>query len=152
MLSTSFQVRIGDNIKYWDEKVKNATPANQVQLNNEHPNLQRALEFGLAVKATRANALNLALDIFPLLDGEAADPIWFTIYEKAIATGKDQTIKARLLNQLGFLYSQARKRGSIVRCPCQKAEEPSAKKPNYTQLSREPIWGKANPYWLLNRS
>ncbi|NOH13817.1 MAG: tetratricopeptide repeat protein [Chloroflexi bacterium] len=143
-------MRVEANLHYWSQKIKSTAPTEQEELRLEHHNLLRALEFGLAIPATLISSLHLALGVFPLLDGESTAPNWYQIYQRAINNAHHPHLKAQLLNQLGYLYSQARKGQASLEV--HKKAEAIGEEHGSPEMIAQAHVGISQSHWVLDQT
>lgn len=116
MVSAYFTQAVATNVAYWRECVHNLTDAQIRRLNQDHPNLLRAAEFGQVLPATQPATAELILHAFSLIERCGHWEAWLSLLERAIAAcGEDALpLKVKLLNCRGLLLRLCRQSGPAI--------------------------------------
>jgi tetratricopeptide (TPR) repeat protein len=95
---------IATNIAYWQERVTGINDESISTLDDDKGNLFQAVQFGLAYPTTTAEAVELVITLFPLIERRGYWSEWVPIVLQAIDQAETSQKRAQLLNQLGTLY------------------------------------------------
>jgi tetratricopeptide (TPR) repeat protein len=109
--SSTWAQTVRANLSYWQQKCRAlSNDQEMVTINEEHHNLRRAVERGLAYEETQAAAAELALQAFPLIERCDHTDLWLDILVGLIECSvvRGRLVEVKLLNCLGILLRQRR--------------------------------------------
>lgn len=106
MISSRFVSQIRANLNFWQQETNALSDTNLAVFDNERHNLFTAVEFGLQVDETGHEAAVLVAQLFGLIERRGYWREWTPVLEQAISCcpPEEPELKAKLLNQLGFLH------------------------------------------------
>lgn len=106
MINQRFITQIQANLRYWQHATQSLSDVNLAIIDQERHNLFTAVQYGLQVSETGMDAAQLVAQLFGLVERRGYRHEWIPILQQATncCPENEFELKAKLLNQLGFLY------------------------------------------------
>ena len=94
------------NLGYWQQQISQFTEADMGYFQKEQANLLLAIELGLALPESQANASELLLSLFTFIERCGFWQKWLPLFEQttAVTLPKHSVLHCKALNRLGQLY------------------------------------------------
>ncbi len=136
MPTSAFVQGVERNLRYWQAQCVPFSEEVLELFSQEQPNLQQALQVGLAFPATQVEALQLTLALFECVEARGGWREWLPLLERALTAEECVGLmRISLLNQLGFAHT--------LSGACERAEP-------YHQEAETLSHAQASPLGLAN--
>ncbi len=139
--SQSWLQTVQTNLTYWRQKCLTlSNDQDMAVVNEDHHNLLRAIEYGLTFPQTQIDAVELALQAFPLIERCDHTDLWVNIFVEMMECEvvSSSLLEVKLLNCLGILMRQRRQLDAALRI--HKRAKEVANKLNHPQSGAQSLF------------